>query len=318
MDGPGSQVVSIDICGVDVDSIPQTKPVGELVDLYKTTTFVEDFVVRAADIPSVETYEDVAVEAIKSSVRLLLYDAYRLHQPKARVDLKIRGDGMASNDSVGVGGGAGEGAPGTNSKAGRVKGQLVEDEEKAVGRVALDTWIAYFSKESGGPGLLLVMVLITLLAQLTEIAFNWWLSKWTDAFVAAPVGDDVDDGARIGTYSLTLYQYSMIYGLLGLGVVLTALTRAMIFAHQAGLASKGLFKSLLSGTFGASMAFFDTTPIGRILNRFSRDTTAIDCLFFIIIFQFLTNNFFSIFFRINAITHCNIELMHLKRFFMAI
>merc|ERR1719424_2648606 len=68
----------------------------------------------------------------------------------------------------------------------------------------------------------------------------------------------------------------MIYGLLGLGVVLTALTRAMIFAHQAGLASKGLFKSLLSGTFGASMAFFDTTPIGRILNRFSRDTTAID------------------------------------------
>ena len=63
------------------------------MDLYKTTTFVEDIVVRAADIPPVETYADVVAESIKSSVRLFLYDAFRLHQPKARVDLNIKGDG---------------------------------------------------------------------------------------------------------------------------------------------------------------------------------------------------------------------------------
>ena len=31
-------------------------------------------------------------ESIKSSVRVILYDAFRLHQPKARVDLKIKGN----------------------------------------------------------------------------------------------------------------------------------------------------------------------------------------------------------------------------------
>ena len=92
MDGPGSQVVSIDICGMDVDSIPQTKPVGELVDLYKTITFVQDIIVRADAIPRIETYEEVFVESIKSSLKALLLASFRLHEPMARVDLTIKGD----------------------------------------------------------------------------------------------------------------------------------------------------------------------------------------------------------------------------------
>ena len=58
--------------------------------VYKTVKFVPDIVVRAADIPSVETFEDVVTEYLKSGVKLLLFSAFRLHKPK--VDLEIKGD----------------------------------------------------------------------------------------------------------------------------------------------------------------------------------------------------------------------------------
>ena len=90
MEGKSSRVVSVVIIGTDADASPRETTVGELVDLYKTIEFIPDIVVRAADIPYVETFEDVVTEYLKSSVKLLLLNAVRLHKPK--VDLKIKGD----------------------------------------------------------------------------------------------------------------------------------------------------------------------------------------------------------------------------------
>ena len=41
------------------------------MDLYKTVQFVEDIIVRAADISPVEAFADVNTEFIKSSIRVL-------------------------------------------------------------------------------------------------------------------------------------------------------------------------------------------------------------------------------------------------------
>ena len=94
--------LTVTLVGTDEDSTHATITVGELVDLYKVITYVEDIVVRAADIPSIEEYPDAVAESIKSGVKAMLYDAFRLNQPKNRVDLKIKGNGaklvFASHD----------------------------------------------------------------------------------------------------------------------------------------------------------------------------------------------------------------------------
>jgi ABC-type multidrug transport system fused ATPase/permease subunit len=51
--------------------------------------------------------------------------------------------------------------------------------------------------------------------------------------------------------------------------------RSMSYAWQAVLASYEFHTRLSRGILSAPMTFFDTTPIGRILNRFAKDMDAI-------------------------------------------
>jgi ABC-type multidrug transport system fused ATPase/permease subunit len=50
-----------------------------------------------------------------------------------------------------------------------------------------------------------------------------------------------------------------------------------LFVYLAAYAaSKTLHSSILFGVLRTPMAFFDTTPIGRIINRFAKDIDSID------------------------------------------
>lgn len=60
------------------------------MDLYRTMKFVEDVIVRVADISPVEAFAEVAADFIKSSIRVFLKNTFRLHQPTTKVDLNIK------------------------------------------------------------------------------------------------------------------------------------------------------------------------------------------------------------------------------------
>lgn len=53
---------------------------------------------------------------------------------------------------------------------------------------------------------------------------------------------------------------------------------AAAFALGALRAARNLHNGLLSNTVRLPMSFFDTTPLGRIMNRFSKDTDVVDAL----------------------------------------
>ena len=82
---------AVTLIGMDANAGKVTTTVGELVDLYENFEFKQDLVVRTADFATFESDLRAAFDAMRSSVKLMLYDAARLHQPK--VDLKLKGDG---------------------------------------------------------------------------------------------------------------------------------------------------------------------------------------------------------------------------------
>lgn len=52
----------------------------------------------------------------------------------------------------------------------------------------------------------------------------------------------------------------------------------MVFAIGCLRAARDLHNKLLGNVLRLPMSFFDTTPLGRILNRFSKDMDTIDVI----------------------------------------
>ncbi|XP_024540237.1 ABC transporter C family member 13 [Selaginella moellendorffii] len=68
----------------------------------------------------------------------------------------------------------------------------------------------------------------------------------------------------------------MVFGLLSLGSSLASLCRVLLVAVVGLKTSQKFFLGMYRSVFLAPMSFFDTTPIGRILNRASTDQTSVD------------------------------------------
>ncbi|KAJ3322266.1 hypothetical protein HDV06_003159, partial [Boothiomyces sp. JEL0866] len=170
---------------------------------------------------------------------------------------------------------------------------LVEDEEKATGAVSWSVYRMYF-KATGGIQMFLVFVIAFLFYVSLKVFNDWWLKYWTDSNATAPslVSDqyrplspsileyssiswNVNQVGAIQRSTDSFYFIS-IYAMIGLFVVLASDLESIVTYIGAYWASQKLHSQLLNSILGAPMRFFETTPIGRILNRFSKDLDYID------------------------------------------
>ena len=67
-----------------------------------------------------------------------------------------------------------------------------------------------------------------------------------------------------------------VYAGLGIGQAIFVLLSTFALAIGGIFASKLLHNRMLENILRSPMSFFDTTPLGRILNRFSKDIYVID------------------------------------------
>ena len=67
-----------------------------------------------------------------------------------------------------------------------------------------------------------------------------------------------------------------IYAIFASGQVIFVLTGTISLALAVIFASKTLHSRMLKNILRSPMSFFDTTPLGRVLNRFSKDIYTID------------------------------------------
>uniref|UniRef100_A0A8C1G333 Si:ch211-221f10.2 n=1 Tax=Cyprinus carpio TaxID=7962 RepID=A0A8C1G333_CYPCA len=147
--------------------------------------------------------------------------------------------------------------------------QLMQAEEKGSGAVAWPVYTAYI-KAAGGPLAFVVNILLFLFTT-GSIAFsNWWLSYW----IRQGSGNSslLQTNATAGSDSMRLNPHIQYYFRVYVLVVCAVLLFLQCTVRAASVLHDKLFKTLLL----SPMRFFDTTPLGRILNRFSRDMDEVD------------------------------------------
>lgn len=71
-------------------------------------------------------------------------------------------------------------------------------------------------------------------------------------------------------------EYIGIYALFGIGQIGFMIVASFSLATGGIFASKLIHKQLLMNVLRLPMSFFETTPSGRILNRFAKDINTID------------------------------------------
>ena len=141
----------------------------------------------------------------------------------------------------------------------KTKGKpLMQIEDQAVKSVSWDVWIAYI--KASGSVFNAPLVWIALIgANGANIATSLWLSYWTSNRF------HLSTGAYIGIYAtLGLCQATLMY------------TFSTILSTAGTNASKTMLQRALRRVLRAPMSFFDTTPLGRITNRFSKDIDSMD------------------------------------------
>uniref|UniRef100_A0A8C7R4B9 ATP-binding cassette, sub-family C (CFTR/MRP), member 3 n=1 Tax=Oncorhynchus mykiss TaxID=8022 RepID=A0A8C7R4B9_ONCMY len=139
--------------------------------------------------------------------------------------------------------------------------KLIQAETAETGRVKSKVFWEYV--KAVGPLLSLFICFLYGCQSAASIGANVWLSQWTNDAAQNVTQENVS--MRVGVYA----ALGMAQGLL---VMVSSFTLAM---GNIGAARK-LHYALLDNKFHTPQSFFDTTPIGRVINRFSKDIYVID------------------------------------------
>ncbi|XP_028034268.1 multidrug resistance-associated protein 1 isoform X4 [Bombyx mandarina] len=146
------------------------------------------------------------------------------------------------------------------------KNKLIEAEKAETGSVKWSIYKHYLM--SVGVFASVVTILMNLILQVFQVGSNYWLAEWSsDSKII--VNGTVDRAKRD--------MYLGVYGALGAGQVLSVSVSSLALYLGTLAAARALHATLLAGVLRApSIGFFDCTPVGRVLNRFSKDVDVLD------------------------------------------
>lgn len=135
---------------------------------------------------------------------------------------------------------------------------LMQQEERAVNGVSSGVYLAYI-RASGSLWVAPMVLLLLVISQGANIMTSLWLSFWTSQ-----------------KWHLTLGIYIGVYAALGAVQAILTFAFATTLTYFGTKASKVMLARAIYRVLRAPMSFFDTTPMGRITNRFSKDVDTMD------------------------------------------
>ncbi|KAJ7399194.1 Canalicular multispecific organic anion transporter 1 [Pitangus sulphuratus] len=148
----------------------------------------------------------------------------------------------------------------------KVKGQqLIEKETVETGKVKFSMYLRYLRAVGLCYSFWIAMGYVG--QYVAYVGTNLWLSAWTD------------DAQRYLNQTYPTEQRDLrigVFGALGVSQALFLLFATILCARGAVRASRVMHQQLLSNILRVPMSFFDTTPTGRIVNRFAKDIFTVD------------------------------------------
>jgi len=140
-------------------------------------------------------------------------------------------------------------------------GALTHAERVGQGAVTSDVY-RHYARVAGVPATVSLLALLAA-AQAAQVGGSMWVQYWT-----TQPEDEADD---------RLALYLSVYAALGLLQVALVAGGTAVGSIVVGLgAARRLYNGLLDNVLRGTLAFFDTTPTGRTLNRFSKDVDSVD------------------------------------------
>ncbi|KAJ7589468.1 multidrug resistance-associated ABC transporter [Mycena floridula] len=137
---------------------------------------------------------------------------------------------------------------------------LMQEEERALGSVSWAVYGSYF-RFSGGIFWAPILLILLILTQGAQVGNTLFLGFWTAQSIKSFHHQS---------------QYMALYAGLGAAQAFFSFLLSFILAMTALSAAYNIFQTSLTKVLRSPVSFFDTTPLGRIMSRMSKDQDTID------------------------------------------
>ena len=210
-----------------------------------------------------------AVDHIQSQVRENTHDNGEDDERNDNRKKKTKGDTTASSK-----------VSTTNKDHHKVQQQqqknnkIMQRELREHGLSSFKTWLLWFQRAGGICYIVTVFVLL-LIDRSAYVCVEWFLAVWaTGAYTEVEfLGFQFEP--QINGLSAQ-YQYLKVYAIIVAISLFSTALRSEFTVTGGVRATKNVFNGMLGSVLRAPMSYFETVPMGRILNRFTYDTDVND------------------------------------------
>lgn len=151
-----------------------------------------------------------------------------------------------------------------NAQAEQIReGKLNKKEKHLKGNIRKGVFWRYF--RSGGVCLFIVNHFFIIATVMAKIFVDFWVASWTNNNFDFPADSQQ-------------FYYMLGYGLIIVSMLVIGSLQSIFWAKYSTNAGLKIFRELLANVMKKPMSFFDTTPIGQILNLLGKDTDLVDSL----------------------------------------
>lgn len=174
-----------------------------------------------------------------------------------------------------------------------------KEESQTTGSVGWNVYWKYL-RSGASSAYLVVFFAITLLTQFGVNGSDFWVTLWTNGNQCNLTHPSLESNDTKCSNQIMILSQWMVewkvwypdilrdgYVILVFIVLLLSMGRSLMFAVLSMKASVKLHDNMFQSVANSQIAFFDSNPVGRILNRFSRDIGGID--------ELLPMTFFDVF-----------------------